>query len=267
METTDFYVLVQGPARGDAQFYEEWLLAAAKAEAYWKEAYADEDFKQQVDHVCDSYIPDFGIAATIVITQLRGCRTTLLIELDSEEGDHFAMMAEMGFFAQRNALYQMTLPSSLILEKVKAAIFKFTKTEDDEFMLHPEYLVTAMPLSEATALQNRLRAIPRNDVTARSGIQRMQANRGASAHGTAGSDGSGQRTRGARPAMGEFTVVQEGEGWIVLEDGRRVGGSLRYPFPSREAAQRYVERELADEAEMMAGRVRTEREGQGDPRN
>jgi hypothetical protein len=25
-------------------------------------------------------------------------------------------------------------------------------------------------------------------------------------------------------AMGEFTVAQEGEGWIVLEDGRRVGG-------------------------------------------
>src|SRR5580704_9369803 len=80
-------------------------------------------------------------------------------------------------------------------------------------------------------------------------------------------DGPGQRPRGARPAMGEFTVAQECEGWIVLEDGRRVGGTLRYPFPSREAAQRYVERELADEAEMMAGRVRTEREGQGDPRN
>jgi hypothetical protein len=65
-------------------------------------------------------------------------------------------------------------------------------------------------------------------------------------------DRSGLRPRGARPAMGEFTVVQEGEGWIVLEDGRRVGGTLRYPFPSREAAQRYVERELADEAQMIA---------------
>jgi hypothetical protein len=53
-------------------------------------------------------------------------------------------------------------------------------------------------------------------------------------------------------AMGEFTVAQEGEGWIVLEDGRRVGGTLRYPFPSRKAAQRYVERELADEADTMA---------------
>ncbi len=53
-------------------------------------------------------------------------------------------------------------------------------------------------------------------------------------------------------AMGVLTVAQEGDGWVVLEDGRRVGGTLRYPFPSREAAQQYVERELAGEAEMMA---------------
>ena len=159
MERTDPYILVQGPAWGDAQFYGEWLLAAAKAEAFWKEAYADEDFKQQIDRVCTAYIPDFGIAATVMIMQLKEYRTTFLIELNSEDGDDFAMMAEMGFFAQRNALYQMTLPSSLTLEKVKAAIFKFAKTEDDEFMLHPEYLVTPIPLSEATTLQHRLRAI------------------------------------------------------------------------------------------------------------
>jgi hypothetical protein len=76
--------------------------------------------------------------------------------------------------------------------------------------------------------------------------------RGAGAHGAAMPNGSGQRPRGARSAMGEFTVAQEGEGWIVLEDGRRVGGTLRYPFQSRKAAQRYIERELADEAEIMA---------------
>ena len=159
MERTDPYILVQGPAWGDAQFYGEWLLAAARAEAYRKEAYADEDFKRQVDHVCDAYIPDFGIAATVMITQLKEYRTTFLVELNSEDGNDFAMMAKMGFFAHRNPSYQMTLPHSLTSEKVKAAIFKYAKTEDDEFMLHPEYLVTAMPLSEATTLQNRLRAI------------------------------------------------------------------------------------------------------------
>jgi hypothetical protein len=94
-----------------------------------------------------------------MITQLKEYRTTFLIELDSIDGDDFAMMAEMGFFAYRNPSYQMTLPYLLTAEKVKAAIFRYAKTEDDEFMLHPEYLVTAMPLSEATTLQHRLRAI------------------------------------------------------------------------------------------------------------
>jgi hypothetical protein len=65
-------------------------------------------------------------------------------------------------------------------------------------------------------------------------------------------DGSGQRPQGSRSAMGEFTVVQDGEGWIDLEDGRRVGGTLRCPFPTRKAAQRHVERELSDEAEIIA---------------
>jgi hypothetical protein len=53
-------------------------------------------------------------------------------------------------------------------------------------------------------------------------------------------------------AMGVLTVAQEGDGWVVLEDGRRVGGTLLVPFASREAAQRYVEKELAAEAETIA---------------
>jgi hypothetical protein len=53
-------------------------------------------------------------------------------------------------------------------------------------------------------------------------------------------------------AMGVLTVAQEGNGWVVLEDGRRVGGTLLVPFASRKAAQRYVEKELAGEAETIA---------------
>jgi hypothetical protein len=159
MKRTDPYILVQGPAWGNARFYGQWLQAAANAEAFWKEAYADEDFRRRVKHVGDSYILDFGIAATAMIIQLKEHRTTFLIELDSIDGEDFAMMAEMGFFTHRNSSYQMTVPRLLTLEKVKAAIFKYAKTEDDEFRLHPEYLVTPMPFSEATILQHRLRAI------------------------------------------------------------------------------------------------------------
>src|SRR6516162_1875625 len=95
MERIEPNSLVCWPAWGDAQFYGEWLLAAAKAEAFWKEAYADQDFKRQIDRVCVAYILDFGIAASRMIMQLMEYRTTFLIDLDSIEGEDFTMMAEM----------------------------------------------------------------------------------------------------------------------------------------------------------------------------
>ena len=105
MPGTDPYVLIQGPAWGDARFYGEWLLGAGKAQAYWREAYTDLDFKKKIDRICLVYIPDFGIAASIMVMKLREYRTTFLIEIHSEDGDDFAMMAEMGFFTQSKALY------------------------------------------------------------------------------------------------------------------------------------------------------------------
>jgi hypothetical protein len=148
-------ILVEEPPWGDAEFYGKWLLAAAKAEAFWTDLYADQDFRKQIDRVCVCYIPDFGMAATAMIMRLKENLTILV--LDVEVGEEFTMMAEMGFFAQKGPIYRMTLPSSLTSEKVRAAIFKYAKTEDGDFMLHPEYMVTTLPFSEATALQNRLR--------------------------------------------------------------------------------------------------------------
>jgi hypothetical protein len=159
MAGTDPHVLIQGPSWGDARFYGEWLMAAGKAHAYWREAYTDQDFKKRIDHICSAYIPDFGIGATILLMKLREHLTTFLIELHGEDGNDFAMMADMGFFTQKNAFYQMTLPPSLTLERVKASISKFAATEDAEFILHPEYLVSPMSFSEAKKLQNQLRAI------------------------------------------------------------------------------------------------------------
>jgi hypothetical protein len=53
-------------------------------------------------------------------------------------------------------------------------------------------------------------------------------------------------------SMGKLTIERCGSGWIVCEDGRRVGGTVRYAFTSQAAAQHYIDAELADEAEIMA---------------
>jgi hypothetical protein len=158
LERTDPCVLVQGAKCGDAQFYGEWLLAAGKAEAFWKEAYADQDFQKEIDRVCVYHMPDFGTAATALTMRLRKNRT-IVLEMNGALGDDFAIMAAMGFFLQKDSIYQMSLPSSPTSEEVRAAILKYAKTEDSEFIPHPEYMVTTLPFSEATVLQNRLRRI------------------------------------------------------------------------------------------------------------
>jgi hypothetical protein len=122
-----------------------------------KEAYADQDFQKQIDRFCVCHIPDFGIAATETMRLAKNW--TIAFEVDGEVGGDFAIMAAMGFFVQKNSIYRVSLPSSLTSEEVQAAILKYAKTEDGEFVLHPEYIVTTLPYSEATELQNRLQGI------------------------------------------------------------------------------------------------------------
>jgi hypothetical protein len=152
-------VLIRGPTWGDAEFYGKWLIAAAQAEAFWKQACKDLDFEKQVQRVCLAYIPDFGISASEIIMRLEECKTTLVLDLYSEGGDDFVMMVTMGFFVPANQSYRMAIPLDLTAAKVRKAVLKYAQTEDEEYMLHPEYLVTTMSFSEARAWQNRLQAV------------------------------------------------------------------------------------------------------------
>jgi hypothetical protein len=94
-----------------------------------------------------------------MVMRLEEYRTTLVLELYSEEGEDFAMMVTMGFFALTNQSYRMAVPLDLTVAKVKKAILKYAETEDEEYVLHPEYLVNTMSFPEARAWQNRLRAV------------------------------------------------------------------------------------------------------------
>lgn len=78
--------------------------------------------------MCVAYIPDFGISATLIITELRQYKTSLTIDLNTEEGESFAMMVAMGFFTFSAPRYQMTIPSPLTEMQVKQAILNFSQT-------------------------------------------------------------------------------------------------------------------------------------------
>jgi hypothetical protein len=68
-------------------------------------------------------------------------------------------MAETGFFTVAGQRYQMVIPSVVTLRTVKNALLKLAKTEDADFMLHPEKRVATISSSEAMDWQRRLRAM------------------------------------------------------------------------------------------------------------
>jgi hypothetical protein len=155
-----FGVLVEGPKWGDAEFYGNWLLAAAKAETLWNEASDDPDFAKQVDRLSVATIPHFGIAATVFLMRLKDHLVSFVISFNEGDGvDEFVMMVEMGFFVCSGQSYHMAIPRELSLAKVKAAALIYAQSEDDEYNLHPELVVSSMPLDEALRCQIRHLAI------------------------------------------------------------------------------------------------------------
>ncbi len=66
----DPYVLIEGPKWADAKVYGNWLLAAAKAEALWKQALKDPVFAKKIERLIVSCIPEFSIGATVMLAHL-----------------------------------------------------------------------------------------------------------------------------------------------------------------------------------------------------
>lgn len=154
------HVLIEGPRWADAAFYGRWLLAAAKAQALWDEAMKDPDFKKQIEALTCIVIPDFGIGATVMLSQLEETLASITIGLNDAGGmafNEFAMMVEMGFFVLTGERYQMVVPTALDGETIKMAALKLARTEDEEGIICPEYLVTTMPYARAQEWQVRLR--------------------------------------------------------------------------------------------------------------
>src|SRR5262245_8496739 len=148
----DLYLIVEGPSWGDAEFLGKWLLAAHKANEHWQKAAESPEFAKEVERLQVVSLLDLSMAATCLLLELRGQFVAFLIRLDSDEGELFAMLAGMGFFARTGERYQMVIPARLTLATVKSALLRLAQTEDSKSELHPELLVSAIPFTRAQAL-------------------------------------------------------------------------------------------------------------------
>ena len=100
----------QRAALGRRKFYGRWFLAAAKAQALWKQALKNPNFQKQVDRLSVLALPDFGIGATVLFSRLETNFASIIVSLNEEDEtlvEEFAMMAAMGFFVLTGERYQM----------------------------------------------------------------------------------------------------------------------------------------------------------------
>jgi hypothetical protein len=152
------YIMIEGPQWGpNAEFYGRWLLAAAQADALWKEAIKDPVFEKQVERLMVIYFREHNLEASLLLFHLQENLESFIIQFDSEEGEWFAVLAEMGFFVRTSHSYQITIPTELTMETVKNAALKLAQTEDEDYVLHPEDFIATMPYAYAKAWQCRRR--------------------------------------------------------------------------------------------------------------
>jgi len=154
------WVLIEGPAPGDAHFLGRWLLAAAEADRLLQEQYEqDPSFKLTISRLELVYAFAFSPAATKSIELLMKDLTSFSLPVFDEWGEIFAVMADIGFFSQTGDRYQMTVPE-VRHTKIKTALLRLAATEDDSHFLHPEHLVHCLDERDTKEWQLRLKRLP-----------------------------------------------------------------------------------------------------------
>jgi hypothetical protein len=155
------WVIVEGPAPGDAYFLGQWLLAAAEADKLLQEQFEqDPSFKLTIGRIELLYAFAFSPTATKCIELLMKDITSFSLSVFELFGEVFVVMADIGFFSQTGDRYQVTVPKSVTREKIKAALLRLVATEDEIDFLHPEHLVHCLSQEDVQHWHVRLGRMP-----------------------------------------------------------------------------------------------------------
>jgi hypothetical protein len=110
-------------------------------------------------------IPDLGVGAIFFLAGIKKhcCIVSLRRADDMVEFPimvEFVLLAALGFFTVAGDRYLMTLPAQdLDIDVLRVAASKICETEDEEYMLHPERFIIAMPRLHAEQWKGRLWAM------------------------------------------------------------------------------------------------------------
>jgi hypothetical protein len=162
MTAEGFWVLVEGPGPGQAEFLGRWLLAAVDADkALEDERKQNPALKDQISRLEICYEISFSPSAMKFAALLLENLTCFTLDLRDELwGERFMLMTEIGFFRLTGDRYQMTLPQALSGLDIEAALLKLAATEDQGYYLHPERFVRCLSKADAETWQGRLERLP-----------------------------------------------------------------------------------------------------------
>ena len=153
-------IFVEGSKKIDVVFHAKWLLEISSVEKHYAEAKRDPQFVRDVATRLEVLVVwDFALEATLLMsTLMRG--EPIVLETGSHESEVFAVLAQIGFFSWTLDRYRLSLPPAVTLATVKSAALNLIATQDEEYRIFPEKIISVAPM---TAL-DRLLLIERHQL-------------------------------------------------------------------------------------------------------
>jgi hypothetical protein len=158
--TTDSYViLAEGPRLSDAVFTSQWLLAAIEADRQLQRCFSEDPrFHMSIIRLECPYRIEFAQSALFFIGMWqtgKGCFSLDL--LDPEWAEIFCVMARLGFFKQTGQRHQMVIPETVEIDQIRVELVHLVATQDPDYRLHPESLLTNMPRQQVMDWKRKLK--------------------------------------------------------------------------------------------------------------
>ena len=154
-----YFILAEGPRLSDAEFISQWLLSAIEADRLLQKHICEKPgFRVSIIRLEIPYRIAFAMSAMAFVGMWqRGSGAFCLDFLDPEWAKIFRVMARLGFFKQISERYQMTIPNTVAIDRIKDELLRLVATQDRDYLLHPEALLISMPQQEAMDGKRKLK--------------------------------------------------------------------------------------------------------------
>ena len=154
-----YFILAEGPRLSDAEFTSQWLLSAIEADRLLQRCFSEvPGFHASILRLECPYRIEFAQSALFFIGMWqtgKGCFSLDL--LDPEWAEIFCVMARLGFFKQTGQRYQMVVPETVAIDRIKDELLRLIATQDSGYLLHPEGLLTNMPRQQVMDWKRKLK--------------------------------------------------------------------------------------------------------------